>query len=140
MVIFAMILAISIGGFVKYRQAQDQRGSAFQVEEVLRNAQSRAQAEGITYCVSFDAAARSWKVYRSTCGTGILVVRGTTTTANVTITAPTFLQIDGTYSPNAQFTPRGTATPGSVKVTRLTGSKVYTVQVEGLTSRVSVNG
>jgi prepilin-type N-terminal cleavage/methylation domain-containing protein len=140
MVILSVLLAISIGGFTKYRQAQDQRGSAFQVEEVLRNAQSRAQAEGITYCVTFNVAARSWNVYRSTCGTGTLVFKGTTTTPKVTLTTPTFLQTDGSYSASAQFTPRGTATPGSVKVTRPTGSKVYTIQVEGLTSRVSVIG
>jgi len=140
MVIFSVLLALSIGGFTKYRQAQDQRGSAVQVEEVLRNAQSRAQAEGITYCVNFDVAARSWKVFRSMCGTGTLVVKGATTNAGVTLTAPAFLQTDGTTTVNAQFTPRGTATPGSVKVTRPTGNKVYTVHVEGLTSRVSVNG
>lgn len=140
MVILSVLLAISIGGFTRYRSAQDQRGSAVQVEEVLRNAQSRAQAEGITYCVSFDVALRSWKVYRVTCGTGALLVKGATTTAGVTLTSPAFLQTDGSTTANAQFTPRGTATPGSVKVTRTTGSKVYTVKVEGLTSRVSVIG
>ena len=80
MVIFSVLLAVSIGGFTKYRNAQDERGTAVQIEEVLRNAQSRAQAEGLNYCVSFDVATRGWSVYRSTCSTGTLVVTGKTRT------------------------------------------------------------
>ncbi len=140
MVIFSILVAVSVGGFSRYRNAQDERGTAVQIEEVLRNAQSRAQAEGINYCVTFDVAARAWKVYRSTCSTGLLVSKGVTANPGVLLASPSFLQADGSTTANAQFTPRGTATAGSVKVTRLSSSKVYTVKVEGLTSRVSVNG
>jgi prepilin-type N-terminal cleavage/methylation domain-containing protein len=140
MVIFSVLVGISIGGFIKFRGAQDERGAAVQIEEVLRNAQARAQADGLIYCVTFDVATRGWKVYRSTCATGTLISQGKTPTTNVQIASPGFLQPDGTTTANALFTPRGTATPGSVKVTRTSSSKVYTINVEGLTSRVSVNG
>lgn len=140
MVIFSILAGISIGGFTKYRRAQDQRGSAVQVLEVLRNAQSRAQAEAVNYCVAFDTSTRSWRVYRSACGNPPVVISGSTTTSNVGLGSAAFLQTDGTTSANVQFTPRGTATPGSVTITRPAATKVYTIEVEGLTSRVSVNG
>ena len=37
------------------------------------------------------------------------------------------------------FFARGTASPGSVRVTREGSSKVYIIQVEGLTGRVSLD-
>ena len=60
MVIFSVLLAVSIGGFDEVPERSGRARTAVQIEEVLRNAQSRAQAEGINYCVSFDVATRGW--------------------------------------------------------------------------------
>ena len=44
----------------------------------------------------------------------------------------------GAFPLGVTFTARGTSTDGSVTVTRTDSSKVYTLQVEGFTGRVSL--
>ncbi len=56
--------------------------------------------------------------------------------AQVHVASPSFAGTPGT---GVTFFARGTATQGTVKVTRTGSSKVYTLAVEGLTGRVSLS-
>ncbi len=59
------------------------------------------------------------------------------TDSRISYSAPSFLQNDGTTTSSVYFYERGSASKGSVVVVRSGSSKQYTVNVAGLTARVS---
>jgi prepilin-type N-terminal cleavage/methylation domain-containing protein len=137
-VIMGVVAGIAATGWSGYSRASEQTGTRNDVVSALRAANQRALTEAFTYCVRFSADAKSWSTYRGTCASGT-VIKGpeTVESAKVTITDLAFVQSDGSTSRDVVFTPRGTASKGSLKIRREGASKVYTVTVEGLTARVS---
>jgi hypothetical protein len=107
------------------------------VLETLRNAQERAQSEGTGYCIRFTAGSTSWQLYRGACGTGTLVNTWTTEANTVRIATAAFDNpLTGVTSSDVTFLARGVASGGKLTITRTGSSKVYQLNVVGLTGRV----
>ncbi len=113
----------------------------------LRTTAQRALAEGRTYCLAFGTNG-SWSTYRKACGSGgTLVGAGQGEARNGETVAAAFVYNAGQTSTCttasgpatcAYFYPRGTASRGTVTISRA-GKPTYTVTVEQLTSRVYSN-
>lgn len=141
MVIFSMLLITGTTGWSSYRAAVEHRGSAQELVSALRNAQQSALAEAVTYCVAIDPDSRTYTLKKFTCAASGTQVRShQTQSARVTIEDASFTQTDGTAAATVSFFPRGSATPGGVKVLRMGSDKTYIISVEGLTGRVSLAG
>lgn len=142
MVITGILMGLGTAGWTSYQRSVEHRSAAQTLVSALRNAQQSSLAEAVTYCVSFDTANRAYTVYKAGCGVGGVVVKGPVRTAStrVTLTSPAFLQPDGSTAAAVSFTPRGSASKGSVEVKRSGSSRAYTISVEGLTGRVSLSG
>ena len=137
--LLGVLMAISVIGFDHWSAASQQAGTAREVQTLMRQAQQRAITEGRAMCVSFDTSADSYTLYRGACDdTAKQKVNGPFETdgGQVQLEAPVFT---GTSTPTGvTFFARGTATPGSVHVTSSASTKVYILDVEGLTGRVSL--
>lgn len=140
-VIVGILLALGVGSFRSWALARDHEGSATSLQTTLRQTQVRAITEGVSFCVTFDTDASSYTINRYACGTSLVKVNGPIKTSDprVHIEDPTFLQNGGGTTNSLLFRPTGTATPGSIKVTRNGSDKTYTVRVEGFTGRVSIS-
>ncbi len=138
--VLGVMMAISLSGFSAWARAGEQAGTASELQSLLRQTQQRAVTEGRAMCVQFDVAANVYTVYTGACDDAARVktVGPVTTNAeSVHIASPGFTASSGS-STGVTFYARGTATPGTVRVTRIGESKVYTLDVEGLTGRVSL--
>jgi prepilin-type N-terminal cleavage/methylation domain-containing protein len=159
MVVAGILIATATMALNAYTKAQSEKGTANRVVSSLRDAAGRAQAEGRTYCVSFDSAT-SWSVWRYSCDpswTGTSIQGATLTptkvnsasrqgqasidTTSVAFPAITVLGLPsgcGTAGTGkcVYFYPRGIATEGQLNVIRPGSTKIYVVKVGGLTSRV----
>lgn len=122
------------------------KGTRDEVVSELRATAQRALSEGRTYCVAFQSDG-SWKTYRRSCSsTGQLVLTSGANSAGSAVAAAfsyasghvSTCTTGGGSASCAYFYPRGTASAGTVTVTR-TGKPTYTVNVEQLTSRVYSN-
>lgn len=132
---------IVVSGFQSYARSAEHSGTRSDVVSALRAAHQRALTEATVYCVRFAADNKSWTTYRGTCSAGT-VVKGPEDVggAQVSLSDVSFLHSDGSSgSRDVEFTARGTASKGSLKVVRSDSSKTYTVSVEGLTARVSTS-
>ena len=143
MVIAGMLLSIASFSFLNWRSASQHQGSASELVSQFRSASVRAISEGRTYCVEVNSAGTSYDVWRFSCGGTGSVRQGATKTVQATavwlvavVTLPATPPACPVTSKCVYFYPRGTATPASVVVNSSKRSKTYTVQVEGLTSRV----
>ncbi len=122
------------------------KGTRDEVVSTLRVTAQQALTEGRTYCVAFQADG-SWKTYRKSCDSnGQQVSTGGANTAGSGVSS-SFSYVAGlvsscttgaTASSCAYFYPRGTASAGTVTVTR-SGKPTYVINVEQLTSRVYSN-
>lgn len=137
--LLSVMMTLSISGWAAWSKSSDQSGTATELESGLRQAQQRAVTEGRAMCVKIDVGADAYSVHQGECSAmGVKVLGPVETGAdNVQLDAPGFTA-DSVVSSNVTFYARGTASPGTVKVTRTGSSKVYTVHVEGLTGRVSL--
>ena len=140
MSIAGVLLSMGVFGFTNWRQTAQQQGSASELTSTLRNAAVRAVSEGRTYCVNI-ADQRSYTVWRYTCGTGMRVagpfrVQSDKVSFTTTATLPSPNPACPAGDSCLYFYPRGTAIPATVTVSSTARSKVYTVNVEGLTARV----
>jgi len=140
MSIASVLLGLGVFGFTSWRLTAQQQGTASELTSTLRNASVRAVSEGRTYCVSISAGT-SYVLWKYTCGTGTQVAGPFRVQSNkVLLTTTATLPSPAPACPEAQsclyFYPRGTAIPATVTVTSTARSKVYRVNVEGLTSRV----
>lgn len=142
MVIIGALAAVGTSGWLSYQRSVEHRGSAQELVSALRNAQQASLSEAVTYCVAFDPAVRSYEVHKFVCGASGSGVEpaATTQSTRVKIETPAFVQINGSTTTTVSFFPRGSATKGSVKLTREGSDKDYIISVEGLTGRVSLTG
>lgn len=132
------LMAIAVNGWQGWTKASAQQGLADRLQSSLRLAQQRAVTEGSSMCVLFDDD--TWRLYRGACTSNsktALSGAEDTGDADLHLTDPRFTVGVGSTSTGVTFTPRGSATPGRVKVTRDDSSRVLTVTVESLTGRVS---
>ena len=141
MLIASTLMSIGAFGFTNWRHTSQQRGSAQELVSALRSTAVRSVSEGRTYCVDFDsAAAQSYSVYRVSCSSTGTLARGGASTAGPKVSLTT--NVTSTPCPAGHkciyFYPRGTASPATVNVTSSARSKVYTINVEGLTARVYI--
>jgi prepilin-type N-terminal cleavage/methylation domain-containing protein len=135
---------LSIGGLtiINWQRTAQQQGSSQELTSQLRKAAEQSVSEGRTYCVDL-APTRNYTLWRYNCGgTGSVAVEATkrtqapAVTLQSTVTAPIPAKPCPTGDSCVYFYPRGTATPATIQVRSSARSKVYTVHVEGLTSRV----
>lgn len=131
------LMAFAVAGYHRWSAGSQQSGTARELQSLLRNTQQRAVTEGTAMCVLFDTAADSYRVLEGTCAAPGDQLEGPFETADARVELASPLFASG--AAGVTFFARGTASPGSVKVTREGSTKVYTVAVEGLTGRVSLS-
>lgn len=137
MALLGVLVAIAVGPWRGYQTTRQHREAAREAVAVMRNAQVSAVAESVRYRVAVGAGGSSLVVYRSPVG-GPEVVKTTlkSPSTKVTFQAASFTTSAGPTT-SAYFYPRGSATAGSLTVVR-TSRPAYTIDVEGLTGRVSI--
>jgi prepilin-type N-terminal cleavage/methylation domain-containing protein len=137
-VLMGIAMTIAVSGFQSYARSAEHSGTRDNVVSSLRAAQQRALAEAAVYCVRFSTDGKSWSTFKGTCAGTLVKGPEDVGGGQVTLTDVSFLRPDGTPgSADVEFTARGTASKGSLKVGRAGSTKTYTVTVEGLTGRVS---
>lgn len=160
MLILGVLSAIAVWGMRGYQRAQEFSGTAHDVVSSLRTAAERAQAEGRTYCVNFDASGTSWSVWRYSCQSDFIANPGAAAAQVLTNQrvqgSQVTLSVKAGYAfpssganagacPSGSlaciyFYPRGTASSGTLLVNRAGQSSTFEVRVEGLTGRVDMVG
>ena len=140
MSLMGVMMAIAVSGWSSWAKSSEQAGTARGIQSVLRQTQQQAVTEGQSMCVLFDTSADTYTIYRGRCDGTKAQARGPlmTESPRVHLTSPSFESADAAGQPGVSFTPRGGAWPGNVQVTRDGSSKVYTLEVEGLTGRVEL--
>ena len=143
MSLMGIVMAIAVSGYSSWSKASQQSGAAHELQSLLRNTQQRAVTEGQSMCVRFDTVANTYAVLRGRCDVAVDVVQAATKAAsgNVRLASPAFTapgppELSGKTA--VEFTSRGTAWPGSVKLTR-PGATDETITVEGLTGRATLD-
>jgi type IV fimbrial biogenesis protein FimT len=132
--LMGVLMAIAISGWSAWARASEHSGTARELQSALRETQQRAVTEGTAMCVTFTSI--TYTVSRGSCTSSpppaVNRVEGP-------VPAGRGVQIASSAFPlGVTFTARGTSKDGSVTVTRAGSSKVYTLQVEGFTGRVSL--
>ena len=141
MLIGSVLAAIGAAGVLNWQRTSEQQGSSQELVSQLRKTAERSVSEGRTYCVDFSSTT-TYVLWQYACGTSGTAVEGarTTQSSRVTLSETVTLPSPAPACPSGQscvyFYPRGTATPATVLVRSSSRSKVYTIFVEGLTSRV----
>lgn len=148
MVVGSIVMAIGGLSFTGWKSATEQRGTADRLQSELRKASTLATTEGRTYCVEVRSSAQTVQRWRYRCeasgspvGTKVGGAAGpqgshVTLTPRAPIPAVTGTRPCPTGSTCVYFYPRGTATPAKFEVGSSKRSQTYTINVEGLTSRV----
>lgn len=147
MSLLGVMMAIAVGGWSAWTKASAHDGAAHELQSLMRQTQQRAVTEGSAMCVLFDVTADASSVYRGTCDDSAKqLIQGPVApeSADVQLAAPAFTwdtNADGTKETytGVTFYARGNAWPGTVVVRRDGSSKTYTLTVEGLTGRVSLD-
>lgn len=136
MVIMGVLMALAIPTWSHYQNKQDYVGAAREVVSDLRQAQLQAVSQETTYRVDFSG--RTMKIYGFNGSTYLLSQTLTLPGSAATFGTPSFTKSDGTTSTSAWFYARGTASDGTVSLTRTnTGGHTYVIDIEGLTGRVN---
>jgi general secretion pathway protein H len=139
MALLGILLAIAVGPWRSYQTTRQHREAAREAVAALRNAQVSAVSESVRYRVAVTDSGRALSVYRSpVSGAEVLRVTLRSPNSKVSFGAATFTTTSGA-STSVYFYPRGSASSGSLKVQRA-GRNSYTIDVEGLTGRVSLQG
>lgn len=133
--LFGIVAGIAVGPFTNYRLAKAHRGTADQAVSALRNAQVAAVSERVVYRV--DVTATTLTVFRTEGATSREARKLPVEASQITFEDPQFTKPDGTASTSVWFYPRGSASGGTLTITREGRDKEYVVTVEGLTGRVS---
>ena len=132
--LLGILMAISVSGWSSLSKARQQSGTANEIKSTLRQTQQRAVTEGTAMCVTFTSVA--YTVSRGSCTSSAPLAAN-----RVAGPVPAGRRVSiasGAFPVGVTFTARGTSTDGSVTVSRTGSSKVYTLQVEGFTGRVSL--
>lgn len=135
MAVFGVLAAIAVPSWRSYQSAQDLVSGTRDVISLLRHAQASAVAGSSTAKVEFAPASRT-ATESVLVGTAYRTVRRLTLPPSVTITSWSFTARTGGVSDAAYFYSRGTATAGSVVLSRSGGSQ-RRITVEGVTGRVA---
>lgn len=143
-VIFGILAAFATMPLRNYQQAQEHTGAAREVVAALRNAQVRAVSEGTPYKIVFQSDRVD--LYRSNAGAYPVsptkshpLPAGVTLDVGASAFTPSAGSTVTTPGPDAYFYARGTASKGALVVRRNNSSKTYTINIEGLTARVSLS-
>ena len=145
MVLAGILMATAVVGMHAFLIANRQQGTADGLRSSLRSAAERSLAQGQTVCVKMTST--TWTLYVHDCTVAANKIDGPHTVDDPAITLAPNFPAPATPIPNqttscspagacAYFYPRGTALKGSVTVAR-SGGRTYTINVEGLTARVS---
>lgn len=134
--LFGLLVVIGAGPWSHYRAKQEHRGATRELVAFLRRAQVRAVAEETTYRVDIAADGLSAKTYRLDGTTFVAGQQLETPSKRVSYTTPVFTSSSGSGA-SIYFFARGSASKGSLTVAREGSDEVFTIQVEGLTARVS---
>lgn len=144
MMLFGILVTLGVMPLRGYQRTQEHVGAAREVVAALRNAQVRAVSEGTTYKVSFSGNAIA--VARRDTATTFVDVKSYKLPEAITVEVvgagftPSARTGSTTAVPDAYFYARGDASPGEVRVLRASsGTKAYTIKLEGLTARVSLS-
>lgn len=144
--LMGIVMSIGILAMRNFLMSNREAGTANGIRSALRNASETSLSQGRSFCVYFTST--TWTVYKTDCTVTANKVGGpykvddpSITLSSISFPAPaTPVPNQTTACPTASrcayFYPRGTALPGSLRVVR--GGKTYTLNVEGLTSRVSM--
>lgn len=137
-----VLMAAAVSGWQGWGRASAHDGLVTELRGVLRQAQQRAVTSGTSTCVLFGESATSadsWSVHRGRCesDTKVRLEGPSYVEEHLALEQPRFKVADDTYSAGVTFTPRGSATPGSVLLTRHDSDRVVRLVVEGLTGRVT---
>ena len=137
----SLLAALGVGAWKSWASAHAQLGAATDMQTVLRQTQVRAVTEGQNFCVKFNTAAYTYTVYRYACApTGNVQVSGPFKLGDrLQFSSVSFASVAPAASTELTFKASGSATPGGLTITRTGSTKVYTLDVEGLTGRVSVS-
>ena len=139
MVLFGTLVTIAIPPYKNYRTIQQHKGATREMVAFLRRAQVRAVAEETTYRVDIASDGQSARTYRfnGTTYTAGQILRSPS--AKIRFTSATFAAgpVTGTGVASVFFYARGSASKGTLSVTRKGSSAKFTIDVEGLTARVS---
>jgi prepilin-type N-terminal cleavage/methylation domain-containing protein len=134
--LLGILVGLIAGPWTNYRHSRAHREARDEVVAALRNAQVRSVAEDVTYRVDIGpSSAVTYRVPAS--GSASVTRRYDISDTSVRLTGASFQDTSGATGTSVYFYPRGSASAGSLDVTRAGRSKVYTVSVEGLTARVS---
>lgn len=136
MVLFGVLVGFAVPPYARYRGTQQHVGAARELVGFLRRAQVRAVAEETTYRVDIAADGASARMFRfdGTTYAGQQTLKSPS--GRITYSGASFTSSSGSGA-SVYFFARGSASKGTVAVVRSGSSKVYTVEVEGLTARVS---
>lgn len=135
-----VMATLAIGGYARWSESSAHIGTAREVQTFMRQAQQQAVTEGRATCVLFNVTSDTYTVYRGACALSTkqkLTGPHATASKKIELAAPSFAGPSGATT-GVTFFARGTATPGEVRVTRPGSAKVYLLEVEGLTGRVSI--
>jgi Tfp pilus assembly protein FimT len=134
-ILATILLGIAVGPFKEYQRKSEHQGTVRSIVSALRHAQVASVSEGVSYRVDTAANGKSLTVTRM--GTPATVVRTVhVSNTSITIENPQFVVPAGPPE-RATFYPRGSATPGTIDVSRDDRDKTYRITLEGLTARVS---
>lgn len=148
MLLASVLASLAAFSFTGWKNGNEQRGSADRLQSELRKSAVAAVTEGRTHCVAVSASAKTIQTWRYRCeasGNPIGVTKGAAVAAqgvHITFTpqAPVPAATSARPCPSGStcvyFYPRGTATPAKFQVGSTKRSQTYSVNVEGLTSRV----
>jgi type IV fimbrial biogenesis protein FimT len=132
--LMVVLMAIAVSGWSAWARAGEQSGTARELQSTLRQTQQRAVTEGTAMCVTFTSI--TYTVSRGSCTNSPPLAANR---VEGPVPAGRGVQIaSGAFPQGVSFSARGTTTDGSVTVTRTGSSKVYTLQIEGFTGRVSL--
>lgn len=133
--LLGLLLSLGAGPWQSYRHTRAHIEARTELVAALRNAQVSAVSESVTYRVDFTA--KKVITFRLNGGSAEQKRQFEIDDSIVTYDGPAFEDTGGLVGASVFFYPRGSASKGSVDVARDDRAKVYTVSVEGLTSRVS---
>lgn len=135
MVLFGILVGLVVGPYANYREKQQHAGATRELVAFLRRAQVRAVSEETTYRVDITpTGATTFRFNGASYDSGQVL---TPSNGRITYSGAEFIQPGGGMGTSVWFYARGAGSKGSVSVVREGAAKVYTVDVEGLTARVS---
>jgi len=133
--LLGLLISLGVGPWQGYRHSRAHIEARTELVAALRNAQISAVSESVTYRVDFTD--KKVLTYRVVGGAAAQMRQYEIVDGLVSYDGPAFEDASGVIGDSVYFYPRGSASKGTVDVIRDDRAKVYTVSVEGLTSRVS---